>query len=194
MRRRIAVLLPVAAAAALVAFLLRRLKGSDSSSVPEAAAVASRQPRPDAGAPPSDEAATETVEHTYACEECGTEYRVSGEGRHTVYWKADASISDPVIDGRCVQCERPLPGHHPTEADEDPAAADPEASAAEAPAVDAEAPSGDAAPDGSASPSADAAPEGDGSPPEDALQNEPPAVDGSEEDAVAAPDRPSESA
>ena len=117
MRRRIAVLLPVAAAVAAVALLLRRLRGSGGAQAD--AVSASRQPRPDAGAPPSDAPATESVEHTYACDGCQTEYRVSGEGRHTVYWKADSSISDPVIDGKCVECGKALPGHHPSESEGD---------------------------------------------------------------------------
>jgi hypothetical protein len=111
--RRLTVLLPVAAAAAVVAFLLRRMR-SGGDEAPPAFEASSRAPRPDAGAPPADDPATEKVEETYTCE-CGTEYRVSGEGRHRVYWKSDASVSDPVIDGRCVECERPLPGHHPAE-------------------------------------------------------------------------------
>jgi hypothetical protein len=113
MRRRIAVLLPVAAAAAAVAFLLRKLRGSGGTEADFA--PASREPRPDAGAPPSDTPATESVEHTYTCDGCQAEYRVSGEGRHTVYWKSDSSISDPVIDGKCVECGKALPGHHPGE-------------------------------------------------------------------------------
>ena len=112
--RRFSVLLPVAVAAALVAFLLRRMRGGDAGGV-EAFEASSRKPNENAGAPPSDQPATETVEHTYTCEGCQTEYRVSGEGRHTVYWKADSSVSDPVLDGACVECGKPLPGHHPVE-------------------------------------------------------------------------------
>ena len=117
MRRRIAVLLPVAATAAVVVFLLRKLRGSGDAA-PQVT-YASREPRPDAGAPPSDEPATESVEKTYTSDGGQTEYRVSGEGRHTVYRKADSSISDPVIDGRCVECSKPLPGHHPAEDGDD---------------------------------------------------------------------------
>ena len=50
---------------------------------------------------------------TWSCE-CGQEYRVSGEGRHRVYWLKDADPSDPVIGGRCPNCDRPLPGEHVT--------------------------------------------------------------------------------
>ena len=109
MRQRLGVLLPAAAAGGAAYLLRRKRKSGQPAATFE---PASRAPREDAGAPPSDSAATESVEETYTCE-CGTEYRVTGEGRHRVYWKADASISDPVIDGRCVECEKPLPGHHP---------------------------------------------------------------------------------
>ena len=67
-------------------------------------------------APPSQEPAAEAVEQTWSCQ-CGQEYRVSGEGRHRVYWLRDASVSDPVIDGRCPTCERPLPGEQPEPAE-----------------------------------------------------------------------------
>ena len=111
MRQRLAAFLPFVVAAAVVAFLLRRLRGGGGDT-PAPFEPSSRAPREDAGAPPSDSPATESVERAYTCE-CGTEYRTSGEGRHTVYWKADSSISDPVIDGKCIECEKPLPGHHP---------------------------------------------------------------------------------
>lgn len=113
--RRFSVLLPVAVAAAIVAFLLRRMRGGADTGAVEAFETSSRTPNENAGAPPSDEPATETVEHSYTCDGCQTEYRVSGEGRHTVYWKADSSVSDPVLDGACVECGKPLPGHHPVE-------------------------------------------------------------------------------
>jgi hypothetical protein len=45
----------------------------------------------------------------WSCE-CGQAYRVTGEGRHRVFWAAEASEDDPVMGGRCVRCERPLPG------------------------------------------------------------------------------------
>src|SRR3712207_695383 len=50
---------------------------------------------------------------TWSCE-CGQEYRVSGQDRHRVYWLKDADASDPVIGGRCPNCDRPLPGEHVT--------------------------------------------------------------------------------
>jgi hypothetical protein len=50
----------------------------------------------------------------WSCE-CGQAYRVSGEGRHRVYWLVDAPEADPVMGSTCVNCERPLPAgaEHP---------------------------------------------------------------------------------
>jgi hypothetical protein len=45
---------------------------------------------------------------TWACQ-CGQEYRVSGRGRHRIYWPEGASESDPLLAPVCVNCERPLP-------------------------------------------------------------------------------------
>ncbi len=47
-------------------------------------------------------------EREWTCE-CGQGYRIAGEGRHRVYWRGDAAVNDPVIDGTCVSCERALP-------------------------------------------------------------------------------------
>src|SRR3954447_8701378 len=41
--------------------------------------------------------------------ECGQAYRITGQGRHRVYWPAGAEAGEPVLDGACVNCERPLP-------------------------------------------------------------------------------------
>ncbi len=41
---------------------------------------------------------------------CGQRYRVSGAERHRVYWLIDADESDPVMTGRCPNCDRGLPG------------------------------------------------------------------------------------
>jgi len=41
--------------------------------------------------------------------QCGQEFRVSGLGRHRVYWLADAPESEPVLTGSCPSCDRPLP-------------------------------------------------------------------------------------
>jgi hypothetical protein len=40
---------------------------------------------------------------------CGQEYRVSGTGRHRVFWLVDAAESDPVLANNCVGCGRELP-------------------------------------------------------------------------------------
>jgi hypothetical protein len=41
--------------------------------------------------------------------QCGQAYRVTGQGRHRVFWPAGADKAEPVISGACVNCERPLP-------------------------------------------------------------------------------------
>jgi hypothetical protein len=45
--------------------------------------------------------------HAYACS-CGMEYRVSGGGRHRVFWAADAPDDAPVLGDRCLRCDAPL--------------------------------------------------------------------------------------
>jgi hypothetical protein len=65
--------------------------------------------RPAPGSAPSQEPATTVVNQDWSCE-CGQAYRVSGEGRHRIYWLPDAPVSDPVTDGRCASCGRELPG------------------------------------------------------------------------------------
>ena len=40
---------------------------------------------------------------------CGARYRVTGMDRHRVYWPAGADKAEPVLSGKCVNCERPLP-------------------------------------------------------------------------------------
>jgi hypothetical protein len=65
--------------------------------VPAPAQTAAREPEPE----------REPVEE-WRCA-CGTEYRMTGTGRHRVLWLADASESDPVLGTACVSCGRPLP-------------------------------------------------------------------------------------
>jgi hypothetical protein len=40
---------------------------------------------------------------------CGQVYRMTGEGRHRVFWVLGAPESEPVLGSDCVACERPLP-------------------------------------------------------------------------------------
>jgi hypothetical protein len=94
----------VALGAAGAALLRRRGKGPEDL-------------RAAPGSPPSQEAATNVVQQEWTCQ-CGQAYRVSGEGRHRIYWLPDAPVSDPVTEGRCVSCERELPGDQATPVDE----------------------------------------------------------------------------
>jgi hypothetical protein len=46
----------------------------------------------------------------YRCQ-CGNVLRVFGLGRHRIYFPmANARLDEPVMDGRCPQCGRGLPG------------------------------------------------------------------------------------
>ena len=50
----------------------------------------------------------------YACPECGHLLRVSGLGRHRVYFELDDERSDhPVMNRVCPQCGHGLPGKNP---------------------------------------------------------------------------------
>ena len=50
-------------------------------------------------------------ERTYACPDCGHALRVSGLGRHRVYFEQDDErSSDPVMNGTCPECGQELPG------------------------------------------------------------------------------------
>ena len=70
------------------------------------------------GSAPSQEPATKVVSQDWSCE-CGQAYRVSGEGRHRIYWLPDAPVSDPVTDGRCASCGRELPGDQVSPVDQE---------------------------------------------------------------------------
>jgi hypothetical protein len=59
-------------------------------------------------APATERTVIAEVEERYTCT-CGAEYRVSGAGRHRVFWVVDASADDPVLEDRCPACERPWP-------------------------------------------------------------------------------------
>ena len=46
----------------------------------------------------------------YRCE-CGRTFRVSGGGRHRIYFEpSDSALDDPVMNGVCPECGRGLPG------------------------------------------------------------------------------------
>ena len=50
----------------------------------------------------------------YTCPECGHVLRVSGVGRHRVYFELDDERSeDPVMNRVCPECGRGLPGKNP---------------------------------------------------------------------------------
>ena len=40
--------------------------------------------------------------------ECGQLLLVTGEGRHRVFWMAEAPLEDPLLGDRCPNCERDL--------------------------------------------------------------------------------------
>jgi hypothetical protein len=51
---------------------------------------------------------------TYGCPQCGHVLRVSGLGRHRVYFElSDERADDPVINRVCPACEHRLPGKNP---------------------------------------------------------------------------------
>jgi hypothetical protein len=45
----------------------------------------------------------------YECQ-CGHLLRAFGSGRHRVFFQPDARLDDPVMNGSCPSCRRPLPG------------------------------------------------------------------------------------
>ena len=50
----------------------------------------------------------------YTCPECGHVLRVSGVGRHRVYFELDDERPDhPVMDRVCPECGHGLPGKNP---------------------------------------------------------------------------------
>ena len=51
---------------------------------------------------------------TYSCPECGHVLRVSGLGRHRVYFELDDKRSEePVMNRVCPECGHALPGKNP---------------------------------------------------------------------------------
>jgi predicted RNA-binding Zn-ribbon protein involved in translation (DUF1610 family) len=58
--------------------------------------------------------ANQDSSRTYGCPECGHVLRVSGLGRHRVYFElTDARADDPVMNRECPACGHPLPGKSP---------------------------------------------------------------------------------
>ena len=58
--------------------------------------------------------ATPDPRRTYTCPECGHHLRVSGLGRHRVYFELiDERSDDPVMNRVCPACGRGLPGKSP---------------------------------------------------------------------------------
>ncbi len=51
---------------------------------------------------------------TYSCPQCGHVLRVSGVGRHRVYFEpGDERADDPVMNRVCPECGLGLPGKNP---------------------------------------------------------------------------------
>lgn len=40
---------------------------------------------------------------------CGQRFRVTGAGRHRVFWREGAAAGDPVVGDRCPACDRAFP-------------------------------------------------------------------------------------
>jgi hypothetical protein len=85
MSRRPIVLALMAAAASGVAYALLRLRRGGTRDRPRA-----REPQ------------------EYTCD-CGQAFRMTGMGRHRVFWLANAPEGDPLLSDRCPSCDRPLP-------------------------------------------------------------------------------------
>lgn len=68
--------------------------------------VIARQKRRDA--PRAERTPTVEIDRAYTCE-CGARYGVSGAGRHLVFWPADGTPADAILEGHCPACERPWP-------------------------------------------------------------------------------------
>ena len=50
---------------------------------------------------------------TYNCPECGHVLRISGLGRHRVYFELDDERSEDPVMNRACPCGHPLPGKSP---------------------------------------------------------------------------------
>ena len=61
----------------------------------------------------ADDPVSGVIDVKWKCE-CGKTYRVSGEGRHRVYWADDSTMRDPIVDRECPDCGKALPAEHVT--------------------------------------------------------------------------------
>src|SRR5829696_490734 len=86
-----AVVAGVATAGAAAAVVLRRRAGASGPAVP-----------PPGSAPDTTPAADRLPQVWH--HSCGQELRVSGEGRHRVFWTPEAAMADPILDDRCPGC------------------------------------------------------------------------------------------
>lgn len=67
------------------------------------------------GAPTAGRTPIVATEERYTCE-CGVVYGVSGVGRHRVFWPADATVADAVLEDHCPACGRAWPAQEATAA------------------------------------------------------------------------------
>ena len=64
--------------------------------------------------PPEHAAANPHTRAPYSCPECGHNLRVSGLGRHRVYFELDDERADhPIMNRVCSECGHSLPGKNP---------------------------------------------------------------------------------
>jgi hypothetical protein len=99
--RRPALILSLLTAAALGAVAVRA-----RGRLGAAAGATAQRLRP--GSAGRGRTASPAVQETFTCE-CGQAYRVSGTGRHRLYWPEGAGERDALLTPECVSCERPLP-------------------------------------------------------------------------------------
>lgn len=60
------------------------------------------------GTPAAERTPIVEAEQRYDCD-CGARYGVSGAGRHLVFWPADGTPADAVLEDHCPACGRPWP-------------------------------------------------------------------------------------
>jgi hypothetical protein len=92
------------------------LAGGAASAV-AVALVRLRRPGSGGGGGAGRSATAAAEPEAYRCD-CGQDFRVSGSGRHRVYWLAGAPDHDPVLSPQCPSCDRPLPHESETPADQ----------------------------------------------------------------------------